>query len=271
MDLAGLGRWRRIGGRVGAFLCVLLVLVLLDALLGQFRKPFNVYQVLPGETVEVNGPLDEKVQGVQDLTYEAASPELTLTIEVVHRGYWLGGEMWRGRLKVSPQIQPGKYHLTVKVKNKTYPSPPLALVIKVHPDQISRQRSSLSLIERHTGLSPWRLALGMLLGVALAFGAVFMLSMQMDTLLAQEGQAEIYRVKAQEGYWEISFGLGAQHGLQPGDAVTIMDETGQTLGSGEVREVSPKDAVAVVSSTYEPKPGWLARVEGERRRTGGMG
>ena len=61
-------------------------------------KPANLIKLLPGLTKEIDGPLQEEVPGVQELTYFCDSKDLKLSFATVHKGYFLGGNLWRGQI-----------------------------------------------------------------------------------------------------------------------------------------------------------------------------
>lgn len=155
MNLDQVSRWRNLAGWAGALFFLLAFLALLDGLIGQFREPANLIKLLPGLTAEIDGPLEEEVPGVQELTYFSDSDFLTLSFATVHKGYFLGGNLWRGQITASPSLQPGEYHLTVASRKSTSPVATLGFRIMVFPDPLSLQRSSKSLIRRHIGMSPW--------------------------------------------------------------------------------------------------------------------
>ncbi len=257
MDLEQISAWRSLAGKAAAGFCLLALVALLDGLIGQFREPANVVKLLPGGATEINGALAEKVQGVQDLTVVSDTGQLEVAIEAVHKGYFLGGEMWRGQLTASPRIQPGEYHLTVNPKKMHAPGTPPALRILVYPDSLSRQRSYRSFIRRYGDVPPFGVAAGCLPGILLAFGLVYYLSGRREALLAQGGQAEVYRVQRQEGGCEIRFALGTTHGLGPGVQVQIWDGQGQRVGLAQVEESNLTDSRAVLTGDQEIKTGYL--------------
>ncbi|MBI4642359.1 MAG: hypothetical protein HY790_00370 [Deltaproteobacteria bacterium] len=249
--------WRNLLGKVGACCCLLMFLALLDGLAARFREPPNVLKVLPGMSLEVNGPLEEEVGDVRELTYAGSSPHLRLTFEAAHKGYFLGGDMWRGQLRVDPQTPPGEYSLTVGVKGKTPARPLPPYRVLVFADPLSRQHSYKSLISRHAGLSPWAAAAGFLPAILLFFGGVYYLSQKRAQILAGLGRAEIYRVASREGEYLIGFGLGTAQGLQPGSKIVIFNEQEQEMGTAEVQEATATDALAVVPADREIKPGYI--------------
>jgi len=257
MDLDQVSRRRNLAGWAGALFFLLAFLALMDGLIGQFREPANLIKLLPGLTAEIDGPLQEEVPGVQDLTYFSDSEDLKISFATVHKGYFLGGNLWRGQITASPRILPGEYHLTVAPRKSTSPEATLAFRIMVFADPFSLQRSSMSLIRRHLGLSPWGAAALCLPAILLAFGAVFYLSQKLDRLMAQQGRAEIYRVIKRDGAFEIHFGLGADQGVQPGQELRVYNLRDQAVGLARVEKTAPGDAVALVTTDQEVRPGFM--------------
>jgi hypothetical protein len=257
MELAQVNRWCALAGRFGALCCALALLAVLDGLIGQFREPANIVKLLPGSSVDINGELVEEVKGVQELTVLSDSKQLQVSFEAVHKGYFLGGDMWRGRLSADSLIPPGEYHLNVLPKTSSSTRKTPAFRILVYADALSLQRSSKSLIRSYGGISPYAAAAACLPGILLALGTVYLLSGKREELLAGEGKAEIYRVERREGGCEIRFGLGTQQGLSPGSQVNIRDDQGQLVATARIEEAAPADSLAVVTSDREIRAGYL--------------
>lgn len=248
-------------GRVGALCCLLAVAAVGDGLVTKFREPFNVLAVLPGETVAINGPTSEAVKTPADLEWLADSPELVLRVEKVHSGYFLGGRMWQGTLEVGPGIAPGKHVLAVRPRPQDPATPTEAVLfrINVYPSEAARRAASLSLVARHLGLSPWLAALLLVPGILVAFGLTFLLSWRIDALMAAEGRSEIYRVTRKEGYLEVLFGLGTNHGVRPGDFLPVLDFEGRQTATVEVKEASATDALGWVGAGELVLPGFVVQ------------
>jgi hypothetical protein len=255
-SLDRINRRRNLLGKAGACCCLFLFLALVDGLVARFREPPNIFKVLPGQSVELNGPLEDEVQDLRELTYRG-DHHLLLTFSEAHKGYFLGGDMWRGRLQVAPDTKPGVYFLTVGIKGKTPPRTLPPYRIMVFADPRSLRQSHKSLIQRAGGLSPWAVAPGFLPAILLCFGGVFLLSQKKEKLLAALGRAEIYRVQPGEDELRISFGLGTEHGVHPGSRIEIHDDRENPAGVGEVQEVTATDAVARVPAGVEIKPGYI--------------
>ncbi len=257
MDLIQVSQRRRFLGKVGAALCIFLFLAVADGLVALFRQPPNVLKVLPGESVEINGDVPGEINHLQELQHSSTTGGLTLAVQELHKGYFLGGAMWRGRLTVSPNLAPGEYLLTVSTKSLPRGQAQPFFRVLVFGSVQARLRSSTSLIQRHTGYSPWTVAAAFFPFILLVFGLVFLLSQRRETLLRQQGQAEIYRLVRDDTGWTIRFGLGAAQGLTPGVRLVILDEAGRTVGAAAVKEVGETDSWAVVSGDQEVKIGYL--------------
>src|SRR5512140_2002440 len=131
MNLEQTSRWRDLAGWAAAAFCLLAFLALLDGLIGQWREPANLIKLLPGMTAEIDGPLQEEVAGIQELTSFSDSKDLKLTFATVHKGYFLGGLLWQGQITAGPHMPPGEYHLTVVPSWSTSPQASLGFRIMV--------------------------------------------------------------------------------------------------------------------------------------------
>ncbi|MCK9376249.1 MAG: hypothetical protein M0P73_08870 [Syntrophobacterales bacterium] len=257
MNLEQVTRWRDLGSKIGAAFCVIALLALVDGLQVHFREPANVVKVLAGELIDLNGELTDEADSIKELTFVSNSDQLKVVFEAIHKGYFLGGDMWRGRLLVGSGIAPGEYSLTVLPKRTVSPRKAPAFRIIVFPDALSLQKSSSSQIRRLFGMSAFKAAAGCLPGILLAFGAVFLLSGKRERLMAASGKAEIYRVTRAEGGAEIRFALGTAQGISPGIRVFIYNAGGQQVGIATVEESSPAASVAQVTTDQEIKVGYL--------------
>ena len=224
MDLGQINQWRDLASKIAAAFCVIALLALVDGLLVHFREPANLVKVLPGASVEINGELTDEAHEVEDLTFTAIRTSLQVTFEAIHKGYFLGGDMWRGRLTVGPRHRPGGIQPVGYSQADCFAPEGAGLPHLGLPRALSLQKSSTSLIRRWFGISAFEVAAGCLPGILLAFGAVFCLSGKREALLAASGRAEVYRVTKGDGGCEIRFALGTAHGISPGAGIAIYDE-----------------------------------------------
>lgn len=258
MNLYQLSRLRTWFGKLGALLCLALFLALADGLVFQIRKPFNILEVFPGTAQAVDGPVPEQVENLQDLRYSSSSPHFRLTFLEIMKGFWLGNRRWRGELAVSPQAPPGTYRLEVAgQKGTSVGNPHAEYTITVFGDLESFRQQSKSLAWRHLGYSPWRVAVMILPLMALSLGVVMLLSRRMDAVMARSGRAELYQVTKREGDYLVAFGLGTDHGVNPGDALYLFNDEGQLLGMVEVAESNATDSLGVARVGGLVRPGFF--------------
>jgi hypothetical protein len=248
---------RSLIGKAGACVCILFAIAILDGVVAQMREPVNVFQVLPGAALQINGSLAEKLSGIEELTHTSTTDAIHVTFETLYSGFWLGGYMWRALLTVDAPCAPGSYTVTVGLRNNPQPKPLASFQIHVHPDANRLRQTYQSIIQRTFNLSPWWLVGALLPLIGLAFGVVYWLSQKISALLAQRGEAEIYLVREAELGQDIAFGLGTRHGIRVGSQVTVLNGSGQPVGAAIVSKVSETDALARVGLEGDVKPGYM--------------
>jgi len=242
-------------GKIAAFLCILLCLSIIDTVIAGFRQSANVFDLLPGTTVEINGTLTGKVENTREITWTGNSNHILLTIDSIEKGYWFGNNMWQGRLTIEPDIKAGEYSLTVGREDVNVKKPGKFL-IRVYKDYEGYRQSFKSLIKRYLDVSPWIMAAVLSIFVVLAFGYIFFLSGKIEELMAKKGKAVIYRVKKSDAGCEISFSLGAAHGIRTDTSLALLNEKGKPAGTAVVNNVSETDSVAMVGPGCIVKPGY---------------
>jgi hypothetical protein len=257
MDLNQASNWRKLMGKACALFCLLASLAIIDGLVAKFREPVNVFHVLPGDVAEVDGPIPENIKGTEALTYASDSKDLAVTFVAIHPGYFMGGNMWRGRLTVGKNLAPGKYTVTVRPRDLPASKPGYQFRVVVYPDALSQRAAFQSQIKRQTGFSPYLVAAAFTPFILITFAAVYLLSQRIDTLQAEGGLAEIYRVSRNEGQYQVTFGLGTAHGVNPGDQVTLLDPEGTYVGTVKVQESSDQDSVGSITVDRDIRPGYL--------------
>jgi hypothetical protein len=257
MTLAQAKQRRTWAGRAVALLIILMFVALFDALVAQFRQPANIFEALPGESVDLNGSLPEGIKDIAALTHVCSSDDLQFSFTEIHKGFWLGGNMWRGIVKVSPATPPGTYSVAVSPKMTVAGYPTRFIYITVYRDLPSLNHHSRSYLRRYAGVSPWAVSGLFLVLTALPVVLLFRLANQIDMHLAQRGQAEIYKVEKAEGGYVIAFGLGTSHGVGPGAQVSILDPQGTYVGTAQVEKSTAQDSVGRATVDRDIRPGFF--------------
>ena len=201
----------------------------------------------------------EKIDNPGELTYVGNTREIRLVFEAVQTGFWLGGYLWNGILDVDPRIQPGEYTLTVQDKKRPGIKPGTLFHVEVHKDLRHLNQKSKSFFLKTLGISPWLVALFIIPFVMIIFGIVFFLSHKIEMLLADQGEAEVYRVRKGDKGYEIFFGLGSKQGINPGSCLTILDKQGGVVGSITPQEIFEGHSIARVGSEMTVNPGFMIR------------
>jgi hypothetical protein len=257
MNLNQAVTWRKLAGKACALFCLLASLAIIDGLVAKFREPVNVLHVLPGEVADIDGPIPETVKGTEALTYTSDSKDLDVKFTAIHPGYFMGGNMWRGLLTAAGSVTPGKYTVTVRPRDFPAAKPGFQFRVVVYPNSISQRAAFQSQIKRQTGLSPYLVAAAFLPLILITLGVVYFLSQRIDTLQAEGGRAEIYRVSKNEGLTLVTFGLGTKHGVNPGDQVTLLDPEGNYVGTVKVQESADQDSVGSITLDRDVHPGYI--------------
>ncbi len=246
LTLDQVNRLRNGLGKCGALCCIVFLLAVVDGLVVGFREPANLFRLLGGESVAVNGYLKEDVTDLAQLTYKSPSDGIGVTFEVIHSGFWLGGKMWRGLLTVSPEQEKGEYLVAVHPRNDPSPKASTLLLVRVYPDAESMRRDAKSFIQRTLNVSPWLVFTCFFPLALLSFFLVFLLSQRRERLMREIGMADIYYVARGASAWEISFSLGTQHGVEPGSRLNVLDKDGLRVGEAVVIESTTTDSTATV-------------------------
>ena len=247
-------------GKIVALFIIILMLSILDSCFARFRQPINLVKILPGMSAQVNGPLEEKVKGIKDLTYVSDTDLVTLSITSVYSGFWFGGNEWSGLLTVSPDIEPGEYRMTVMPKIQVSKKPPVPHHIWVYQDEISLQKSSTSVIKKNTGVSPWLvMAIFFSLSV-LGLLTIYIFSTKVEKLREKSGEAEVYWMAAGLAGTAIAFGLGTKQGVKLDDRLSLYNEEGKPVGTVVVQKISETDSIGVIGPDCEIRIGYIVSI-----------
>ncbi|MCS7164335.1 MAG: hypothetical protein NZ845_04995 [Thermodesulfovibrio sp.] len=247
---------RAIFGKLGVLFLLLMAFSFLDGCVNRLLHPMNLINTLPGQTIKVNAPLEKKVSDVSELSYTTTSELIKIQFESIYSGFWIGGTEWRGLLSVDPKISPGEYKVTINIKG-TENKRPFMFVIRVHESIESLNRSSMSLITRAIGVSPWLVFVSSIILIALTILIILKLSNRMEEILLQNGQAEVFFVRRGEYLTEIVFGLGKRDNVKVGDILNLYNENGVPVGKVIVQQTTNENSLGIVKAEHFVKPGYI--------------
>lgn len=241
-------------GIAGACLCLLFLFGIVDSILMQFLKEHFTVSLLAGESVKINGPMPERIKDKSELTYVSEDSSLSVDIERVHTGYWLGGNLWNGRVTAGQDTVPGDYRFMVRPvefdKDEAFP----LFTAHVYTSASALREHSKSIVYRNLGFKPWWISAISVPAIFFSFWLVFRLSRQRERLLLKSGKAEIVRIKKAGDQQEIAFGLGKNQGVQPETTLALLDESGTILGSFKVAKVFDNSSLAIVTDQCPVTP-----------------
>lgn len=266
MDLKKLVTFREILGKICLLAAIIAFTGVLDGLVSSFRKPSEMIDITIGGSADINGRLFGNAKTISDLTVERSSSDISIDFDSqLYSGFWFGEGMWRGRLITSGNLKPGNYRLSInypgldnmKPKDREKIAGMSSFSITVYENAEALQAASASVITRNTGVSPW-IVFAVFFPFILAGGAVnYRISSIMEKLMAENGQAEIYRISKVERGFEVYFGLGSRHGLQSGEVIDLLDNKGQYLARIAVENTGFENSTALVGVYREVKPGYM--------------
>ncbi len=245
--------------KAAAVLCVLAVLCALEGSAAFLREPFNTFRMVPGSVERLTGPMAPNVADIAGMTSESTSDSVSLSLDETLSGFWMGGRMWRGTLKVAPDARPEKYVVSVYGKEDQKKVGSNVFQIIVYPDRSAILADSKSYIQRYSGFSPWIIAGFLLFLVLLACGSLYLLSSKRDRMMADRGEAEVFHITKDAVGVSVYFGLGSRHGIKKGSKLILMEPDGLPVGEITVESVSESDGLAILGPQSEVRPGYLVK------------
>jgi hypothetical protein len=247
-------RSRKLLGKIGAVIFIVLFASLLDSCIARFREPLFTVHLLPGGSELVDGQVDHGLKEPSQLRVEATSERVRLKIDRFQSSFWLGGNMWVGEISAASDAPAGAYDFRVFAFNQPAKPPVAAFRAVVYPDYAALRKSYFSLIRRTFDVPPGMVSLICIAVLGFVMGMMFLLGRRVERLLADQGQAEIFMEKKSAGGVEAWFGLGRRHGVEPGMRVNIITENGQPICHAVVQRVETENSMALLGGLAERLP-----------------
>jgi len=247
-------RARKRLGRIGALICILFFGAILDTCVARFREPLFTVHLLPGGSEPVEGQLDHNVKELPQMRIETPSASVRLQIDKLQSGFWFGGSMWIGDISAAGDATPGTYDILVFALDLPSAKPVAAFRAVVYPDYAALRESFFSVIQRAFDMRPWMVAVVCMPALGIVLYLMGVLSRRVEQLLADQGRAEIFHVKKADAGFEVWFGLGERHGVEPGVRVNICAENGQPICDAVVQRVDTENGMALADARAERLP-----------------
>lgn len=253
-------RSRAVLGKIGALVCILMFVALLDSCVSRFREPLFTVKLLAGTSEAIDGQLDPAVKEISQLRVESSSPRASLVIKEMRTGFWFGGNMWIGEIAAAVDAPPGSYDLRVYAPTDKPGAPGSAFRAVVFKDAEALRQSSLSFIQRTFDVRPWVVSLACVPVLGIIFGLVYLFSTRIEQLLAREGCAEIFQLQKTDTGTDVWFGLGLKHGVVEGAEVSVADPAGHEIGRGIVLRSDEENAIAQTAIRQDVLRGAYVRI-----------
>lgn len=263
MTRHALAAWRNLAAWLSTACLFLMLAGLIDGSQAGGRKDPNLSELLPGQSLNISGPMPKGAETLEQLRITSSQPELAVRLQETYSGFWLGGQLWRAEVTASPALAPGDHLVTLSSRTGTSPKHAQTFTLRAYPDRQAQDRASLSLLKRSTGASPFVLAT-LLLPLGIVFGvASTLLSRRLAALLRAEGLGQVVRVQKTGDGLLASFTLGSHDGLAQGCCVEFLGPDAKTvLLTASVSAVRAGDTDVPLPAGTKPPLSALVRKSG---------
>lgn len=245
---------------------IILTLSMVDILITAFTHSKSTFSVMAGEEVNMSGDL---AKAVDEAWFTAQDPTPVQRLQLMNQilGYTpqadflrlkfkeVRGRFWRGTLYIENQAPQGD--ITVNVFQHSHPAKLSSYTVQIFHDPAAYKANLPSFSERLIGVPPWVITLFLFPLGAILILINFLQSGKRDLELQSAGIGPIYKLAKLKDHWEVSFGLGSQHGVQVGDSLILLDESQEPVGEILADVVKTEFTTAVVPLGIPITPQYL--------------
>ncbi|MDR2489207.1 MAG: hypothetical protein LBD42_06935 [Desulfovibrio sp.] len=293
-------RCSRMLGKLSACIFFVVALAVIDGLQTLMRQEFNAIALVPGETATISGLMPQKAAHLADMVVEMEGlPGLTFRPVASFKGFWMGGDMWRGELTAGDNALPGKGTLIVvdmvpmkkvgqtAVRDENGGSdkpaatnsrsetimaqnPALMYTVTVWLSADERDAAELSFLRRFTGQAPFAVAAAAAAAALMAGIGNFVFFAKAEALLSRQGIYVIHGVKQQEDGLHASFAHAGANDFFLGDVALLYDAHWREQGQGVIADKNHVKGFARFAPGCSLRYGWLVALDEkkENARTG---
>lgn len=252
-----LARAQWYSSRIAMMFLACCLLSLADGLVSQMQRGINRIDGIPGGVYSVSGPMPPMTENVEEFVVSGGSRDgqVILQPQAVYTGYWFGGGMWRGEVRLGETPAVGSYIISVRDPHGEKQNPSLVFEVVVWADAEAMRAGSFSRLERWFGLDPFWTAASVLPFGLFAALVDFLLGHLWSRRLREEGCGEIYKLIATNDGFEATCELDGHTGVASGMPCGILRRDGSRVGDGVVRECHDRDTVLVISANVPVRVG----------------
>jgi len=237
--------------RTGTVIGIIFLFSILDTFVSGHLESKNTFRALRGTGQLVTGKLQWPVASIIEITYNSDNPFIRLIFLECK------GRIWRGRLEVDSGASEGEYSLTVFPKRTLPDQDTLVYKVRIFRDTERYQASFKSFSRKHFGIAPWWISIGTLPLVFACLALSHYFSGKTEALLVTHGIGAIYKLVRRKNEWEITFGLGENHGVSIGDRLLLLDDKMESAGEVVVTAVGPEESQASLDLSQKIAPTYL--------------
>jgi len=237
--------------RSGTIIGVIFLFSILDTFVSGHLESKNTFRALRGTKQLVTGKLQRPVESIIEITYSSDNPAIHLVFLECK------GRIWRGRLEVYSGAAEGEYSLTVFPKRTLPDKDTPVYKVRIFRDNDRYRESFQSFSRRYFGVAPWWISIGTLPLVLLCLALSHYFSGKTEALLVKHGIGPIYKLVRRKNEWEITFGLGENHGVSLGDRLLLLDDKMESAGEVVVTAVGAEESQASLDLSQKIAPTYL--------------
>ena len=154
------------------------------------------------------------------------------------------GRLWRGTLESTETAPQGDYVVAIFQKALGPEEKAPKFTIRLFQNEQAYRKSFFSVSERYLGLAPFWVTLVLL---PLALYCIFITMRDAGKELSDlqaKGIGPIYKLAKRKTDWEVIFGLGSRHGVNPGDCLVVLNKHLEPVGEILSADVGPESTTA---------------------------